>query len=211
MARISRLVIWPSCSNSASASRGAREHARARRSLDLDRDGVERADVAEVEAAAVVARCVRADRPALRARSCASAEADSASSRRERGRPSPSDVSASTRAPGCRCGGRDRARGHGARAGRLRQRPAEARGGQTEGRWRRHRHGFARVDMPQQDRTDAVNERVARGEHADLPAAMRQHLLDRALERAGPRPRRAADERRGEAEMRLPPNTISAP
>ena len=86
---------------------------------------------------------------------------------------------------------------------RFRQRPAQARGGEAEGRRLRHRHGFARVDMPQQHRADAVNERVARGENADLPAAIGQHLLDRALERAGPRPRRAADERCGQAEMPL--------
>src|SRR5215510_10323115 len=87
--------------------------------------------------------------------------------------------------------------------GRLRQRPAKTRGGKTERRKRRHRDRLAGIDMPQQDRTDAVNERVARCEHAYLPAALRQHLLDRALERASPRPRDAADERGGKNKMSL--------
>src|SRR5215467_12652559 len=85
--------------------------------------------------------------------------------------------------------------------GRLRQRPAQARGGKAEGRKRRHRHRLARIDMPQQDRADAVNEWITRCEHAHLPAALRQHLLDRALERAPPRPRGAADEWGSKNEM----------
>ena len=82
---------------------------------------------------------------------------------------------------------------------RLRQRPAEPRRGQAEGRRRRHapRISCGR-DVARQHRADAVVERIAGGEHADLPAAMRQHLLDGALERARPWPRRAADQRRRE-------------
>src|SRR5215472_15478464 len=57
--------------------------------------------------------------------------------------------------------------------------------------------------MPQQDRADAVNEWIARCEHAYLPAALRQHLLDGALERAPPRPRDAADEWGGKNKMPL--------
>src|SRR5262249_11739098 len=87
--------------------------------------------------------------------------------------------------------------------GRLGQRPAETRGGKAEGRKRRHRQRLAGIDMPQQDRADAVNERVAPSEHAPWPPALRQHLLDRALERAAPRPRDAADERRGKYKMPL--------
>src|SRR5262249_45178726 len=87
--------------------------------------------------------------------------------------------------------------------GRLRQRPAQTCGGKAEGRKRRHRHRLAGVDMPQQDRADAVNEWIARCEHAYLPSALRQHLLDRALERASPRPRDAADERGGKNKMSL--------
>src|SRR5439155_23315184 len=88
--------------------------------------------------------------------------------------------------------------------GRVRQRPAQTRGRKTEGRKRRHRHRLAGIDMPQQDRADAVNEWITRCEHAHLPAALRQHLLDRALERAAPRPRDAADEGGGKNEMSLP-------
>src|SRR5215472_18771018 len=88
--------------------------------------------------------------------------------------------------------------------GRLRQRPTKTRGGKTEGRKRRHGHRLAGIDMPQQDRADAVNEWIARCEHAHLPSSLRQHLLDRALERAAPRPRHAADERGGKNKMSLP-------
>src|SRR5262244_4460709 len=87
--------------------------------------------------------------------------------------------------------------------GRLRQRPAQTRGRKAKGRKRRHRHRLAGVDMPQQDRADAVNEWIARCEHAYLSAALRQHLLDRALERASPRPRDPADERSGKNKMPL--------
>ena len=55
--------------------------------------------------------------------------------------------------------------------------------------------------VSRQHRADAVMERIARGEHADLPAAMTQHFVGGAIERARPRPRRAANERRRQAEM----------
>src|SRR5258708_30663759 len=84
---------------------------------------------------------------------------------------------------------------------RVRQRPAQTRGRKTEGRKRRHRHRLAGIDTPQQDRADAVNEWITRCKHAHLPAALRQHLLDRALARAPPRPRGAADERGSKNEM----------
>src|SRR5262245_55588534 len=87
--------------------------------------------------------------------------------------------------------------------GRLRQRPAQTRGGKAEGRKCRHRHRLAGVDMSQQDRADAVNEGIARCERAHLASALRQHLLDRALEWASPRPRGAADERSGKNKMPL--------
>ncbi len=106
-ARISRLVIWPSCSNRSSARPGVtRQDARVRRGLDLDRDGIERVDRAEIERRPPsCCGCARAGRRALRgpsdascrsrfrARSCASAAG-----------PSPSEVRARMRAPGCRCG-----------------------------------------------------------------------------------------------------------
>ena len=57
------------------------------------------------------------------------------------------------------------------------------------------------VDAAREHRADAVMERIARGEHADLAAAMMQHFVGGAVERARPRPRRAANERRREAEM----------
>jgi hypothetical protein len=77
--------------------------------------------------------------------------------------------------------------------GGVRQRPSEPRRRKAEGGRRRHHHGLARFHMPRQQRADAIEIRVARGEHANLPAALRQHFLDGALEWRRPRPHRAAN------------------
>ena len=61
----------------------------------------------------------------------------------------------------------------------------------------------AGVDMPRQHRADAVVIGIAGGEHANLAAALRQHLRDTVLERRWPGPRRAADERSRKGEMAL--------
>ena len=67
------------------------------------------------------------------------------------------------------------------------------------------------VDMAREHRADAIEERIARGEHADLPAALREHLARRrartgsATAARSPRISGAAS-----ARWRLPPNTISA-
>ena len=106
--------------------------------------------------------------------------------------------------------GSDRADGHAAKAAMSRQRPAEPRGGEAERGRRGHDQHLLRVDMARQQRADAVEERIARGEHADLPAALRDHLAHRLVERARPRPHRAADKRAASSRWRLPPNTISA-
>ena len=60
---------------------------------------------------------------------------------------------------------------------RLCERPAEPRGGQAEGGRRRHDRHLLRIDMARQHRADAVHEGIAGGEHADLPAAQRERLL----------------------------------
>ena len=83
----------------------------------------------------------------------------------------------------------------------LRLRPAEAGGGQAEGRRRRDHGHLTGIDAAGERRADAIVERVARGEHADLAAAMMQDFVGGGVERARPRPRRAANERRREAEM----------
>src|SRR5437879_6413440 len=85
----------------------------------------------------------------------------------------------------------------------FRQRPAEPCGRQAERGWRRQHHHVLRRDLTRQQRADAVVERIARGEDADGAAAIPQYLLDRALERAGPRARSALNERRRKAEMAL--------
>ena len=83
------------------------------------------------------------------------------------------------------------------------ERPAEPGGRQAERRRRRHHHGLGRRHMPRQHRPDAVVIGIAGGEHANLSAALRQHLRDTVLERRWPGPRRAADERSRKSEMAL--------
>ena len=57
--------------------------------------------------------------------------------------------------------------------------------------------------MPRQQRSDAVEKRIAGCKHADLTAALLQHLGDGLLERTGPRPRGTTDQGRGELKMAL--------
>ena len=68
IARMSRLVIWPSCSNHSSGRpRRAGQDARVAVGDDLERDGVERGDVVEREALRLALRgCARAGRPSPR-------------------------------------------------------------------------------------------------------------------------------------------------
>ena len=62
-----------------------------------------------------------------------------------------------------------------------------------------------------EQRTHAIEKRIARGEHANLPPVLRQHLVHRARERARPGLRLALDERRREREMaRAPEYDIGA-
>ena len=60
----------------------------------------------------------------------------------------------------------------------------------------------AGVDLARQRGADAVAERVARGQHADAPAARgRRHLRHGGVERARPWPARATDQRRGQRQV----------
>ena len=95
----------------------------------------------------------------------------------------------------------------------LGQRPAEPRRGQAEGRRRRARTSISSgATWRASIGADAVEERIARGEHADLAGrAAPSTSSTRVVERARPGPRR----RRGSAapasaRWRSPPNTISA-
>ena len=108
-------------------------------------------------------------------------------------------------APGWKCGRtRSSARPCSDISDGVRQRPAEPRRGQAERRRRRHDNHLGRASMRRSDqRTDAVVKGIAGGQHADLAAAMRQHLVGGTVERARPRPRRAANERRRKAEVAL--------
>ena len=113
--------------------------------------------------------------------------------------PSPSEVSARMRAPGCKCG-RTRSSVRPCSDSSTvcgSDQPSRA-AARLKGRRRRHDDHLARIDVPRQHRADAVMERIARGEHADRPAAMAHDFFGRAVERARPRPRRAANERRRE-------------
>ena len=81
------------------------------------------------------------------------------------------------------------------------QRPTEPCGRQTERRRRRHDQRLVGRDMVRQHRADAIEERIARGEHADLAPARGKHLFNPAREGTGPRLRLAADQRRGQREV----------
>ena len=147
--------------------------------------------------------CARAGRRALPARRAReSPKPGRVSSRASVAGPSPSDVSARMRAPGCRCGTiRSGARPCSDSSAQSGQRPAEPRRGQAESRRRGQHDHLAGRDHARQQRADAVEERIARREHADRRAAMRQDFVGGALEGRRPRPRRAAYQRRREAEM----------
>ena len=146
-ARTSRLVIWPSCSNSSSGKPGTRGRSSARpapatTSMATRLSGV---DPLEVEAGGRGrAGCARAVPRAPRA--LVSREApkpEPASEPGERLGASSSEVSARMRAPGWRCG-RMRSSGTAMQREerRLGQRPAEPRRRQAEGRRRRGRRSL---------------------------------------------------------------------
>ena len=106
IARISRFVIWPSCSNSSSdrpdVRASTRASAKASTSIATMLSGP---TSPRSKPAAVVAR--RRSRGPPSASSTVMREVPkpvSASRRASAAGPSPSEVSASTRAPGCRCG-----------------------------------------------------------------------------------------------------------
>ena len=57
--------------------------------------------------------------------------------------------------------------------------------------------------MARQDGADAVDERISRSEHADLPLALSQDLVNGAIERRGPWARRATNQRDRQGQMPL--------
>ena len=216
-ARISRLVIWPSCSNRSSASPAARAMTRAPASgHDLDRHDVERIDrVPRSKSAAVVARMRSRGPPS--ASSTVRREAPKPvlveQAARARPAPSPSEVSARMRAPGCRCG-RTRSSVRpcsesGAVSGSAQPSRAAARlkaeGAGTHDDLARRRRG-ARARRRRRSGTD----RPRRARTTWRPRCA-EHLVDGAVERARPGPRRAADERRREGEMALAAEDDLAP
>ena len=147
--------------------------------------------------------------------------ARSAATRRTRSRPAAAPAPRARRrrrsAPGCArrdadaAGCRSSARPCSDTSVDVRQRPAEPRRGEAEGGRRRHHQHLVGRDVARQHRADAVEERIAGGQHADRAG--------RAA-RAPPRPPRRtgsarAAPRRGSAarpapDAALPPNTISA-
>ena len=209
------MVIWPSCSNSASARPAARAMTRAPGAATTSMATVLSASTAPRSKAAAVAARMRSRGP------------PSASSTVTRDGPKPvvGEQPRQRRRRRAVRGQRDHPRaGMEMRAHeieraamqrderRLRQRPAEPRGGEAEGRRRRHDQHLLRIDLPRQHRADAVHERIAGGEHADLrgraapaPRATAPSNGD-GHGRAAPRISGAAS-----ARWRLPPNTNSAP
>ena len=83
----------------------------------------------------------------------------------------------------------------------VRQCPAQPGRSEAEGGGRRQRLYFPWIHVACQQGADAVEIRIARGEHADGASAMLQHFLYGAFEWAGPWPRRAANERCREREV----------
>ena len=206
-ARISRLVIWPSCSNSASGRPAARARMRApARRLDLQRNDVERVDAVKTKIPQRASRgSARAARRALPAPSAATSRIQlRAAAPPAPSGPSPSDVSARMRAPGCRCG---RIRSSGRPCSESSVVSGSGQPSRAAARLNEDGAGSTSisvgVDMARQQRADAVEERIAGRQHADRPAALLHHLADGALERARPRPHRPADERGRKLQMAL--------
>ena len=196
-ARISRLVIWPSCSNSASARPAAR--------------GMMRAPGAAATSIATVLRASTSRRSNAAARRGAHALARAAE-RFQHGQARGAEAGVVSRRASARRRRAVRGQRQHARAGlqmraheieraavqreqrRLRQRPAEPRRGQAEGGRRRHHQHFLRSDMARQHGADAVHEGIAGGEHADGRA--------RAAP-APPRPPRSNGDGHGRAAPRI--------
>ena len=81
------------------------------------------------------------------------------------------------------------------------QGPAEPGRGERQGRRSRQDAHLRRRNLPRQRDADAVEERIARRQHADLAAAQRQHVAHGAVEGRRPRPLLACDDRAGQREM----------
>ena len=118
--------------------------------------------------------------------------------------PSPSDVSARMRAPGCRCG---RIRSSGRPCSESSATSGSGQPSRAAARLNADGAGTTSIsspiDMARQQRADAIEERIARCQHADRPAALLDHLAHRPIERARPRPHRAANERGRKLQMAL--------
>ena len=90
------------------------------------------------------------------------------------------------------------------------QRPAEPRGREAEGRRRGNADHLGGIEMPHQRRADAVEEGIARGEHAHAAAAPGEDVGDRVGRAATARPAARRRDRRHSARWRSPPTTSSA-
>ncbi len=176
MARMSRLVICPSCSNQSSGSPAARGRMSAPRSATTSSAIVFRAaTLSSAKSCASVVRMrspgppiasqiVSFDRPMPRAVSSAASLAGVASSH----------DSARMRAPSLQMRNDRLERAPVKREQRaILFAPAEPRRGERKGRRRRDRDHLVRGEAAHQHRADAEEERIAAGEHADGTAAMR--------------------------------------
>ncbi len=132
------------------------------------------------------------------------AESASARSAASAAGPAPSDVSARIRAPGCRCG---RIRSSGRPCSESSVVSGSGQPSRAAARLNDDGAGTTSVSLGStcraSSRADAVEERIARGEHADRPPALLETSADRPIERARPRPHRAADQRAGQLKMAL--------
>ena len=161
-------------------ARRQRQDARIRRCFDFDRHDVERIDRRRASKAVGAGRCGCARPAPPSASSTVSVEPPKPLPRQQRAR-SPPGRSRPRSAPGC--GVRDAAAaGSGRAAGRAARRsrsPASAQPSRAAARLKAEGAGKARISsagtMPRERRADAVQERIAGGQHADAAAAQRQH------------------------------------
>ncbi len=190
IARTSRLVSWPSCSNRLSSRPGARLSAADARADDLHRDSVECFDRAEIEACRrgptlVLVRTAHALEHSHRRRAETRARAGAP--------PACAGVLAIPRQSeyaGARLQvAHDALQRAAVQADRrhVLQRPAEPRRRQAEGAGLRHAQCLFGRKRAHQHVADAVMERVTARQHGHWPAAMlldfRQHVADRTRPR----------------------------
>ena len=185
-ARISRLVIWPSCSNRSSARPGVSGRMRASvRRLDFDRHDVERIDVGAGRSGRRGPMRMRSRAPPSASSTVSRRIAEPAFAQAARRPPPGRSRPRSARAPGARDAAVGASSSTGLPCSEIVSISGSGQPSRAAARLKAEGAGktrhFRGRNQPRDGRADAVQERVARGEHADAAAAERQH--DRAWRR----------------------------